>query len=719
MVTLLVRNFMSIGEIKAGLDRPGLNLVLGKNLDDKRFDSNGSAKSALFEAMTWGLYGKFLRDIPVDDVVRTGEKELTVSVTVDPEDGTGIVSITRVRKNKATEVTVLNSVGTPLFPSDSVKDIQKYIDNWLGIDFRTFTNSVYFGKGLSKFFMSSSDAERKELLDTILQMVSFDKALDTSKETLKEIEEKIDSNKVTIAVKESLKAEKERLLEKESEYLTLAEAEYLKMPVLQEEYDLAVKKIETKKTEKVAIKKDIEALDLTRQKELNDNHKEFIASTREINASSPIMQATLDREYKAKALVIQEELKFATSELVSALGTFDSTYNSANSERIEIQKSTYSLKAQVATKEKEYNKFNNVDASVPCLHCKQIVNKEHKEAILDLIKKEMIAIKDAITENNIREEKLELTLKAITDTKHTISNKKLALEAAATEKINALNAEKAIKVKELSREIANKLTALEEAYHAKTHPIVCAIEEKKQKLATALTSIDNEILSSSLDSVYMKKRLDAMVDSFARQQKLVTDLTLALDDLSVQIVDKEQDNALLYKEATRTSFWVEAFGSQGIKSFVFENALPYITERSNYYSTSITGGTVVIDISPTTKYKTKAGFQEKLSVSAVNKHGANIYPGNSDGERRRIDICILLALQDLIATRASKVWNTVVFDEIFDALDRTGIEHVIDLFRSFTDKSIFIISHSEDIKKYFDTAVIVEKKDGVSSLREL
>ncbi len=194
-----VSNFMSIGDIYISLDKPGLNLVLGKNLDDKRFDSNGSAKSALFEAMTWGLYGKFLRDIPVDDVVRVGEKELSVEVTVDPEDNTDVVTISRVRKNKATEVTVTSASGVPLFPADSVKDIQKYIDNWLGIDFRTFTNSVYFGKGLAKFFMSSSDTDRKELLDTILQMVSFDKALDTSKEALKELEASVEANKVSIA----------------------------------------------------------------------------------------------------------------------------------------------------------------------------------------------------------------------------------------------------------------------------------------------------------------------------------------------------------------------------------------------------------------------------------------------------------------------------------------------------------------------------------------
>jgi DNA repair exonuclease SbcCD ATPase subunit len=164
-------------------------------------------------------------------------------------------------------------------------------------------------------------------------------------------------------------------------------------------------------------------------------------------------------------------------------------------------------------------------------------------------------------------------------------------------------------------------------------------------------------------------------------------------------------------------FWVEAFGPKGIRSFVFENSLPFITERANYYSSYLTGGTVTIDISPTTTTKTSGETKEKLNVSAKNLHGSEVYVGNSDGERRRIDVCIILALQDLIATRATKTWNLMIFDEIMDALDTTGIQNLIELFRAIAkDKSTYIISHSTDLKQYFDSAIVIVKKDGVSSL---
>ena len=73
-----VNNFMSIEKIDIDLSKEGLNLVLGKNSDSKQFDSNGSGKSSLFDAIVWCMYGEILRNVNVDKLVRNGEKELTV-----------------------------------------------------------------------------------------------------------------------------------------------------------------------------------------------------------------------------------------------------------------------------------------------------------------------------------------------------------------------------------------------------------------------------------------------------------------------------------------------------------------------------------------------------------------------------------------------------------------------------------------------------------------
>mgnify|MGYP001389499267 CR=1 FL=1 len=719
IVTLNVKNFMSIGDISINLDRPGLNLVLGKNLDDKRFDSNGSAKSALFEAMAWGLYGKFLREIPIDDVVRIGEKELSVQVTIDPEDGTGLITLLRVRKNKTTEVSVVNSYNTPLFPSDSVKDIQKYIDNWLGVDFRTFTNSVYFGKGLTKFFMSSSDTERKELLDTVLQMVSFDKALDISKNSLKTLEDTVNNNKIEITVASSLLEEKKRLLGIEEEALVLIESSYNKLPIYTAEYRSLTDIIESKKLQKEALKSDIYSLDEYRQRSIDGIHKDFINKTRDINSSSPLKISLVEEAFKKETTSISLEKEAALESITSSILTIEKSISSLNKEKIELQKILHTYESEKASLKNKYTKFSAVNTGAPCLHCMQLVNKEHKQHILDQYQKDIDILIGYIEEGTVKEAAYTSNIDSLSLNKQELLISKKEIENSFLKKSSDLSIVRSKKIAEINKEIADQLSKIEEEYHNKVIPIQTEISTKKRVLDETLSKLDSEIMSLGLQAELQKKFMATIESDYNRQKKSIDTIKNQIESLSNKIKEIEDTNTSLDKDITRVQFWVDAFGSQGIKSFVFENALPYITERANFYSTSLTGGTVVIDISPITKYKTKAGFQEKLNVSAINKNGSNVYPGNSDGERRRIDICILLALQDLISTRASKVWNTVVFDEIFDALDKTGIEHVIDLFRTFENKSIFIISHSEDIKKYFDTAVVIEKKKGISSLREL
>ena len=159
-----ITNFRSIGSISLALDSPGLHLVLGSNLDNKSFDSNGSGKSALFEAVIWGLFGEFLRSgESVDNIIRKGEKSCSVVLTVDPEDGSGDVVINRSRSPKKGLLTVTNaSDGSPMFPAGNVNEKQTELNEWLGTDFTTFTNSVYFGKGLAKFFMLSNDNDRHD-----------------------------------------------------------------------------------------------------------------------------------------------------------------------------------------------------------------------------------------------------------------------------------------------------------------------------------------------------------------------------------------------------------------------------------------------------------------------------------------------------------------------------------------------------------------------------
>lgn len=91
----------------------------------------------------------------------------------------------------------------------------------------------------------------------------------------------------------------------------------------------------------------------------------------------------------------------------------------------------------------------------------------------------------------------------------------------------------------------------------------------------------------------------------------------------------------------------------------------------------------------------------------------------STGERRIIEMIFQIALNDLFETVNDDSVNVMIFDETFDALDKKNMHKMNNVLKILEeqDKTIFIISHSEDVKKYFRNFVIVEQNNGISSIK--
>jgi DNA repair exonuclease SbcCD ATPase subunit len=716
ILSLHTKNFMSIGDIELKLNSAGLNLVLGHNVDDKRFDSNGAAKSALFESLVWCLYGQLMRPLTQDDIIRLGTSSVNVLVYLDPEDGTEPIIIQRKRiKGKGTEVAVTTKSGVCLFPANSVKDIQPQIDSWLGLDFRTFTNSVYFGRGLVKFFMSASDAERKELLETILQLVSFDDALDNAKATAKTALEDVVTADKAIAINEALITEKKSTLTfYESSFKSVKKQRETELPELKRLLEENLKNREVKNTLASNISTEINDITKEYSKKIEDLEKSLL------DKGKVIKKNTLNK--------IAEEEGWLTHKIEEVSESYKNLIHLEENEKDLLTEKSKAVAAVYMTKFGEYSRIKadiaNIGKQIEktqslgvfCNSCGQGISSIYKDEVIKKFVEEVLILKMAEMDKEKDLEELNQENKDFTS-KISLSSKCIE---AHNQKLNVV-------INEVKEEYGRKLAAinqeetkyvLEEAEEANKLKKLWDKEnkellEEKWRLSYAFVE---EIGIMNLAIQQMESSIKAIETAYENCLKNVQSL---VDDIkkfekSIEMTEIEKKKALKTKDLA--DFWIEGFGAKGIKSFIFESALPYLTERANKYSTYLTGGTVVIDILPTTMVKSTGNAKEKLFIQAKNKLGANVYDGNSDGERRRIDICVLLALQDLISTRATKVWNTLIFDEVMDALDKTGTEHVIDLFRTFSGKSIYIISHSSDLKQHFDTAITITKEKGVSSV---
>ena len=95
------------------------------------------------------------------------------------------------------------------------------------------------------------------------------------------------------------------------------------------------------------------------------------------------------------------------------------------------------------------------------------------------------------------------------------------------------------------------------------------------------------------------------------------------------------------------------------------------------------------------------------------------YLGSSGGERRRVDLSMLLALRELAKARLEQTFDLLFVDEVFDKVDKSGIERVIHLLTQQTDDSVFVISHDPSLMDAFEEVITVEKTDGLSKIVEV
>jgi len=87
-----------------------------------------------------------------------------------------------------------------------------------------------------------------------------------------------------------------------------------------------------------------------------------------------------------------------------------------------------------------------------------------------------------------------------------------------------------------------------------------------------------------------------------------------------------------------------------------------------------------------------------------------IKPVISGGEEDIVNLCIRLAISQIIAYRSGKALSLLILDEIFGSLDETRRYNVISLLRKLTGnfEQVILITHIDDIKDEIDHIIMLE-----------
>lgn len=269
-----------------------------------------------------------------------------------------------------------------------------------------------------------------------------------------------------------------------------------------------------------------------------------------------------------------------------------------------------------------------------------------------------------------------------------VDAEKVALEAEWTR----LSAETAARP---PRPSTSALVAERDALVTRRHDIL--------KVEQALTQARDEAAKRAAE---IRALMAEVCPYEAMRAKATTDLNIA-GALLQEAQDELQEVQARHLESAAT---VAVFAPAGARALILDEVTPYLNAQTERYLSVLSDGHIQATWSTMTP-DAKGMLKEKFAIDVSHDLGAKGFKGLSGGERRKVRVATALALQDLVATRATKPIELFIGDEIDDALDAAGLERLMTVLEDKASErgTVMIISHN-DLKDNCNNVITVVKE---------
>jgi len=387
VLSLSAKNFWSFEELNLdhAIFDQGLHLIKGWNYDED--SANGAGKTAIPDAICYAFTGKIPRSVKVDELInKKKKKDLFVSMEV--EDHGNIYKIERGRKPTILNLTIN---GQQELGKDK-DELQKVIENTLGLSYDIFVNSVYFCQNAKSRFVSASDGEKVKILTELISLDDFDKAYKIAHEALGTSSVGLEM----LSQKISFMTESKQKLEREYK-----------------SFEIAYEGFETDKKRKL----DEKEVEIEKQSQAIKKIEEDVAIL-----ENSIKEQSVDfdqkiQKYKNKINILAE------------VHNLNSSYANRKSVLLELSNN----------KKREIEQLSSLEGDCP--RCKQPINEEHQrkeiekargelrvlDQELQQILEKMTECKELLTFEPLVKEKIEKAERAKRDVQEKIRHKEMYL----------------------------------------------------------------------------------------------------------------------------------------------------------------------------------------------------------------------------------------------------------------------------------------------------
>lgn len=657
ITNVTIENFLGIGTAKISLQDKGLVLVQGQNLDDPSADSNGSGKSSMIDAVFWGLYGKTARGLGGDDVINRVIGKQCV-VTIELEDGTQTAKITRWRKakgfHKRSGVVIEINGSDCSGGTDALT--QAEIDKVVGCSEQVFAAAVYAGQEAMPDIPSLTDRQLKSLIEEAAGIDLIEEAYVVAREVVRDAQEAQDKFSDALDL---VRSSVERV---EGQIATVEDDIEGWEKTRESRVKQATDEAAELKTRATDVKKEIADFD---EKGINDQIKKI---DDEISALDEQMQE-IDKEI-AGVSEENEKARKLGEDVLNARHLFDDA--------------TKTAKRIAETFKKQKSKFENVESQVgePCGECGKLTTEEDLADVKANLKETLRELKE--TYEGARDDAADLKAKL-----EECETARDEFEAQRTD-ISAQQAQQ--------RELTSKQRDL---------------TSDKNKLSATLSELPR--LKDRYSN--LKERFDAKRQDIKKLKEEKNPHGKSLDRYKTELVEaqkaveeKEVEYANAAEHLVVAKAAAQVFGPKGVRAHILDTVTPFLNDRTAHYLSTLSDGSLEAIWSTLTEGR-DGELKEKFTIG-VEKYGTGTFASLSGGEKRKVRLATTLALQDLVASRATKPINLWIGDEIDTALDPAGLERLMTLLemKAREKGTVLIVSH-HDLKDWVRDTVVVTMED--------
>ena len=595
------------------------------------------------------------------------------------------------------------------------------IQEILGFNYITFVNSSIFSSTLYKKFLDADNKDRLIVMENLLDLKQITAFYAKTKDLIKETKDSYEEVNLDFTSKYSdlnslknsllqykenakeklvsLKLEKKRL-EEEKESLISEKEKLLNIDIEKE------KKILTDKEYIDSLKKEYDE----KRKSLKPEEKPSNEAVDFVDKYSGVnFEEEIEKEKRAEALLKkQEELNSLIKEKNFEIKKIQLDLSNKESKRMLLEKEIEELEKKL---EETSGGF--------CPTCHQQINKEEIEK------------QKAEYNYNIQQKKSDIS--SIETNELLTKEKELEDEVASLKKeCSEINIETYIKNASVLKEKYEKFYSEIENIKAKN----IVISESNEIIYSALSKMKEEIdkfdgvsesswtleelnnISSKVEEINSKiKECELKAASILGSVSTVYDKSFVektekeIEEKNEILLKIQKDKEALEEDIKYFNYLADCFSnkSNGFKKY-------FIGEMIDTFNSNINKFIPFFFNNEALEIK----FDKDLNDSITMDNEEITYGSLSKGQKTRAELAIAFALFELSRFYYSNCNNILMVDEMLDdGLDIYGMRSAISVLKGFSDSTVYVISHNDNIKELIENKIEITKdENGFSVIKE-